>query len=197
MIKKEYSENFKDASVLNRLGYLILGENTNVAWAIELFKLNVQLFPDDGTLWDSLGDGYKKNGDKKLAINAYLKPNKLDPTITESIKSLAELGIKVEAKVRTEAVVDELILKRYVGKYELKPGFILSVLFENGRLIAQLAGKDSMETFAESDVKFYIETAHVYIQFNKNKADAVESLTLFDGGQQMVAHPFIKECIHL
>lgn len=130
MIKKEYSSDLRNGDTLNDIGYMMLRQEENPDWAIELFRFNVQLFPDNGNLWDSLGDGYKKKGDKEKAIKAYQKAYELDPSLTASIKSLAELGIKVEVKTKKEAVVDNSILKSYVGKYELKPGFVLTVTYE-------------------------------------------------------------------
>ncbi len=35
-----------------------LSKNGLDAWAIEIFKLNVENFPYDGNLWDSLGEAY-------------------------------------------------------------------------------------------------------------------------------------------
>ena len=43
------------------------------AWALELFKLNVKLFPEDGNLWDSLGEAYLKYDKKEEAIKSYTK----------------------------------------------------------------------------------------------------------------------------
>ena len=42
-------------------------------WALELFKLNVKLFPEDGNLWDSLGEAYLKYNQKGEAIKSYTK----------------------------------------------------------------------------------------------------------------------------
>ncbi len=39
--------------------------------AIAIYKLNTQLFPEDGNSWDSLGDAYFKVNEKENAIDAY------------------------------------------------------------------------------------------------------------------------------
>ena len=39
------------------MGYLTLRQG-NKDWAHKLFKLNTELFPDDGNVWDSLGEYY-------------------------------------------------------------------------------------------------------------------------------------------
>lgn len=46
-------------------------------WALELFKLNVKLFPKDGNLWDSLGEAYLKYNMNDKAIKSYTKAVKL------------------------------------------------------------------------------------------------------------------------
>ena len=57
--KKITLMNLQIQEALNTIGNIILRSNENLEWALELFKINVQLYPDDGNLWDSLGDGYK------------------------------------------------------------------------------------------------------------------------------------------
>ena len=51
---------FKDKAVLNRIGYKLIEKEKEPFWGLELLKLNVQIFPEDGNLWDSLGDAYFK-----------------------------------------------------------------------------------------------------------------------------------------
>ena len=59
--------------LLGEVSKLLLRFNENIDWALELFKTNVQLYPEDGNLWDSLGDGYKANNLKEEAIKSYQK----------------------------------------------------------------------------------------------------------------------------
>ena len=66
--------------------------NENKEWAVELFKKNVQLYPNDGNLWDSLGDGYKANNQKEEAISSYKKAvelgyNDSQVKLTELVKN--------------------------------------------------------------------------------------------------------------
>ncbi len=76
-LKEKYSADFTHAGVLNTLGNVLLRSNNNLNWVVELFKMNVQLYPDDGNLWDSLGDGYLANNLKEEAIKSYQKAIKL------------------------------------------------------------------------------------------------------------------------
>ena len=79
---------------VNALGYQFLGAK-QYDKAIEFFEMNVKSDPDNANTYDSLGDGYKANGDKELAIKNYRKALSLNPAAnvrTASEASLKELG---------------------------------------------------------------------------------------------------------
>ena len=67
----------------------MLGLNEHLEWALEFFKINVQQYPEDGNLWDSLGDGYKANNLNEDAIKSYQKAIELG--YKDSQKKLTEL----------------------------------------------------------------------------------------------------------
>lgn len=89
LIKNQYSSDFKNSEVLNRLGYMTMRSENNSDWSIELFKLNTLLFKDEANVWDSLGDGYLANGNKEEAIINFKKAIELgsDETI-EKLKNI-------------------------------------------------------------------------------------------------------------
>tara|TARA_R110001632_G_scaffold83134_2_gene184217 strand:- start:5926 stop:7389 length:1464 start_codon:yes stop_codon:yes gene_type:complete len=89
LLQTDYADDFTHSGVLNTIGNLILKSNENLEWAIELFKMNVQLYPEDGNLWDSLGDGYKANNLKEDAMKSYEKAINLG--YKDSQKKLTEL----------------------------------------------------------------------------------------------------------
>jgi CubicO group peptidase (beta-lactamase class C family) len=62
---------------LNSMGYGLLRKgDTN--GALEVFRLNVEQFPSDANVYDSLGEAYLKQGDKPLAIENYRKSLELN-----------------------------------------------------------------------------------------------------------------------
>ena len=73
LLREHYADEFTNSSLLNTVGNVLLMLNKHPNWALELFKKNVELYPDDGNLWDSLGDGYKANDLKDDAIKSYEK----------------------------------------------------------------------------------------------------------------------------
>jgi CubicO group peptidase (beta-lactamase class C family) len=74
------------------LGYDLLGEG-KVEMAIEVFKQNIRLFPDEANPYDCLGDAYVQKGEIDLAKDAYKKALARDPEF-ESARKLKELQNK-------------------------------------------------------------------------------------------------------
>jgi len=67
---------------LNGMGYELIKKYP--ADAVELFKLNVELYPKSYNMYDSLGEGYMDMGDNKKAIKNYKKSLKLNPKNTNA-----------------------------------------------------------------------------------------------------------------
>lgn len=77
---------------LNVLGYRLL-EMKRTKEAIEIFKLNVEAYPQAFNTYDSLGEAYMINGDKELAIQNYKKSLELNPNNAGAIEGLKKLGV--------------------------------------------------------------------------------------------------------
>ena len=76
--------------VLDRLGYDLL-RSQKLKEAIEIFKLNVEMFPQAFNVYDSLGEAYMETGDKELAIKNYEKSLELNPQNTNAVNMLKKL----------------------------------------------------------------------------------------------------------
>ncbi|MDG5491291.1 serine hydrolase [Psychroserpens sp. SPM9] len=77
-LKLTYEEVIDSPRHLNRLGGVYYRKGM-MEKAIGIYKLNIQLFPDDGNSWDSLGDTYFKADEKANAINAFTRALELKP----------------------------------------------------------------------------------------------------------------------
>lgn len=75
---------------VNQRGYDLLSES-QFAKAIEVFRLNVLVFPGSGNAWDSLGEAYAAAGSTDRAIEAYRKSLELDPKNTNAEEVLKRL----------------------------------------------------------------------------------------------------------
>jgi len=89
LLQENYADDFTNSEAINIFGNITLRSKENLDWALELFKINVHLYPEDGNLWDSLGDGYKANNLKQDAIKSYQKAIELG--YKDSQKKLTEL----------------------------------------------------------------------------------------------------------
>jgi FKBP-type peptidyl-prolyl cis-trans isomerase FkpA len=88
----ENKYNFKE-SQLNIVGYELL-QAGKTKEAIEIFKLNIEQFPQSSNVYDSMGEGCMMAGDIKLAIKNYEKSLKLNPDNDNAKKMLEQLRSK-------------------------------------------------------------------------------------------------------
>jgi len=93
---------------------------------------------------------------------------------------------KKSAEVTKEIEVDAETLQRYVGKYELAPGFILTVSRAENQLKAQATGQGEFPVFAKAKNVFFYKVVEAELTFNQNAGGTVESVTLHQGGRDIV-----------
>jgi len=90
---------FKDLYVseddLNGMGYELIKKFP--ADAVELFKLNVKMYPKSYNAYDSLAEGYMDMGDNKKAIKNYKKSLKLNPKNTNATDMINKMQTAVKS----------------------------------------------------------------------------------------------------
>jgi len=87
---KQAKDYYVTESQFNSLGYRLLGMK-KVREAIEIFKLNVEAYPQSANVYDSLGEAYATSGDKELAVKNYRRAVELNPQNTNAIEMLKKL----------------------------------------------------------------------------------------------------------
>ncbi len=75
---------------INASGYILL-RHEKIKEAIEVFKMNVKLYPESSNVYDSLGEAYMKDGNKELAIKNYEKSIELDPKNDHAQKMIEKM----------------------------------------------------------------------------------------------------------
>jgi CubicO group peptidase (beta-lactamase class C family) len=89
-LKGRKAEYYLNESEMNTLGYRLM-QGGNVKAAVEVFRLNVQEFPDSWNVYDSLGEAYMTDGQTELAIANYEKSIRLFPGNTNGKQILQKL----------------------------------------------------------------------------------------------------------
>jgi D-alanyl-D-alanine carboxypeptidase len=91
------------------------------------------------------------------------------------------------AKERQAITLAPEVLERYVGEYQLRPDFSLTVTRRGDRLITQATGQGEVEVFPESETKFFLKVTDAQLEFQKDAEGKVTGLILFQNGRQMPA----------
>jgi tetratricopeptide (TPR) repeat protein len=76
--------------LMNEAGYFLLGEGL-VPEAIQIFRLNVEDYPQSGNVYDSLGEAFMAAGERELAIENYEKALEIDPDNSNAVRMLERL----------------------------------------------------------------------------------------------------------
>lgn len=156
---------------------------------------------EDGKLWAQREGGAKSalvpvakdrlNYEKSFSSLTFEKNAAGDMTsVTFASRGQATAkGTRVAAAPapKKEIVLEESLLERYVGVYELQPGFQLTVTREGTHLFLQATGQGRAEAFAESETKFFFKVIDAAIVFTPGADGKASTLTLLQGGREMPA----------
>ncbi len=111
----------------------------------------------------------------------YKKSFELNGNNTNALDILKGIGVDTDSLV-FNVLVPEEILQQYLGKYQLSPNFILTIIKEGNRLFIQPIGQSKSEVFASSQNRFYSKIVDAQITFHKNENGKIISLTLHQNG---------------
>lgn len=162
---------------LNNLGYRLLRAG-KVKDAVEIFKLNVEMYPQGFNTYDSLAEAYESLNERELAVTNYKKSIELNPKNTNAVDRLKRLE-------QGTVSVDAKVFDAYIGEYELAPGFVLRVFREGEKFMTQATNQGPIEIFAESDTVFYPKVIQAKLTFLKDAEGKVTSLRLNQGGREV------------
>jgi hypothetical protein len=84
---------------------------------------------------------------------------------------------------KKDVKVPEKVLKTYVGEYELRADWILTVTLENGSLWGQPTNQEKRQIFAESPTKFFLKDLPVTFEFQKDASGNVTGLHMVQEGR--------------
>ena len=165
-------------SELNTLGYRLMRNANKVKEAVEIFKLNVEAYPNASNTYDSLAEAYLNLNERELAISNYKKAIELDPKNTGAVEALKRIE-------KVPVTVDAKVFDTYVGEYELRPGFVMRVYREGEKFMTQASNQNPIEVFAESETVFYPKVIQAKLTFLKDAEGKVTGLQLNQGGREL------------
>ena len=171
---------------LNTLGYALL-RSGDTEGAIAIFELNVEMFPEASNPYDSLGEAYMAAGRTDEATAAYLKSLALNPGNDNARERLRRMGVSEDRIPGQEITLSPEVLDRYVGRYELQPGFVLAVTREGTQLFVQATGQPRFEVFPSSETTFYLKVVEARLTFHTDGEGPATGVTLHQGGRDMPA----------
>jgi hypothetical protein len=79
-----------EESSINGIGYAFMNDG-HLPEAIEVFKLNVETFPESFNVYDSLGEAYMNNGDREKATGNYERSLDINPENNNAREMLERL----------------------------------------------------------------------------------------------------------
>lgn len=87
---KQSPDYYVSEAQFNELGYRLLAMK-KIREAIDIFKLNVEAYPQSANAYDSLGEAYAAGGQKELAVESYQRSLELNPQNTNAVEMLKKL----------------------------------------------------------------------------------------------------------
>jgi len=141
---------------------------------------------DENIIWHNGGTG----GFRSFAGFDKTK-NKAVVILTNSTTGADDLGFhlldeKLALKdLKKPFTVSEETLKKYIGSYELSPGFNIEVAIDKDQLSIQATGQPKAAIYAESETKFYLKVVPAQIEFFSDTTGFVEKLVLYQNGATM------------
>lgn len=153
-------------------------------------------------LSENEGKKYQSHGGGIFGFNAALTRSEVDNSIVVLLNNVGNpkldqitktiLAIINEKpydipKLKKEVKIEEALLRKYIGVYEIVPQFKISISVENGQLIAQATGQPKFKLFAQNEKYFFVKAVEAEIEFIVNDKNEVEKLVLYQGGKTMPA----------
>ena len=116
-------------------------------------------------------------------------------TATERISQLGEqvtraaAGLEIEPlALSAEIDVAPAELERFVGEYELAPGFVLEVSVEADRLMVRATGQDRYPVFPSGPGEFFYKVVDAQLRFLAGADGGVDRVVLHQGGRETEGH---------
>jgi hypothetical protein len=86
---------------------------------------------------------------------------------------------------RTTVAVDPAVLERYVGEYQWRPGFTITVTHEDAHLYVQAPGEARGEVFPSSPTEFFLKITDDQLTFDADGDGPAQRMILHTEGRDL------------
>ncbi|MFC0774719.1 serine hydrolase [Terrimonas alba] len=76
------------------------------------------------------------------------------------------------------------VLKQYIGVYDLSPQLIITVSFENGKLIGKPEGQEALQLHPEKEDQFFLKGVEAQINFYRNEKKEIVAMSILQNGKE-------------
>jgi D-alanyl-D-alanine-carboxypeptidase/D-alanyl-D-alanine-endopeptidase len=90
--------------------------------------------------------------------------------------------LKAPSKQHKKVAVDPKLFDGFVGRYELAPGFVLTVTRAGSRLFVQATGQPNFEVYSEGPKDYFYEVVDAQITFETDSDGRATTLVLHQNG---------------
>lgn len=117
----------------------------------------------------------------------------LSNTATKDVDVLGEqiiqmlAGMNVEPRKFDQFEVDQAVLDRYVGKYQLAPGFVLDVTTDDGKLYVQATAQPKVRVYPRTETEWFYKVVDAQLLFTVDDEGKCTSVTLHQNGMKLPA----------
>jgi CubicO group peptidase (beta-lactamase class C family) len=107
--------------------------------------------------------------------------------IVDKLGALTHGAKVVLPSERVSVAVPKAVLEKYIGTYELRPGFNMWFTVRDGQLISQATGQPEFPLVAESQTRFAPTAFEASLDFQLDAQGKVTGFLLEQGGQKTLA----------
>lgn len=165
---------------------------------VPLLAINGDLYPTDLVNVRSVKPDFEAIVMKHMGHYPMLeRPREFDGHASEVVAALVRhaadgkpvqlAGALAPPKARKEVRLTPTQLDRCTGRYEIAPGFVLTITREGERLLSQATGQPSVEIFAESESEFFPKAFDARLTFDLKEPGPAKGVVLHQGGRDVAA----------
>lgn len=173
---EEYTGVYVDEDDVNRIIFYEDGEFYSQRYGGQRLKIGMYekdkfFFEDSMTKYEFIRDG---SGN----ITGIKMFHRMQP-----VSILTKSDEEVETK--KSIAVDESILQKYIGEYEISPTFLIVVTVEDGKIYTQPTSQSKLQLHPQTETKFFLKEVDAQIEFILNESGEVSKLILYQGGAEI------------